>query len=102
MLMKFCPKCGALLMPAGSELVCKSCGHKEKGETGLFREVTKKKAVQIKSDNANVDTLPTMKMTCPKCGHHEAFFWTLQTRAGDEAETQFFRCKKCDHSWRKY
>ena len=38
----------------------------------------------------------------PKCDHKEAWFWTSQTRAGDEAETKFFKCTKCRHTWREY
>lgn len=101
--MKFCPKCGSLLIPAGSELVCKSCGHKETGEVKLFREVRKeKKNAPTEPGHTDVDTLPTMNKTCPKCGHPESYFWTLQTRSADESETEFYRCKKCGHSWRKY
>lgn len=100
--MKFCPKCGSILIPAGSEVVCKSCGHKEAaGEMKLFKEVKKDKK-KIEAASCEVETLPTMQIKCPKCGHHEAYFWTMQTRAGDEPETQFYRCKKCNHSWRKY
>ncbi|PIO07920.1 transcription factor S, partial [Candidatus Pacearchaeota archaeon CG10_big_fil_rev_8_21_14_0_10_35_219] len=31
-----------------------------------------------------------------------AYFWTMQTRAADESETKFYRCTKCDHTWREY
>lgn len=100
--MKFCPKCGSLLVPTGSELICKSCGYKEQASgTEALREV-KKKTKSIATESAEVETMPTMKIKCPKCNHDEAYFWTMQTRAGDEAETQFFRCKKCGYSWRKY
>ena len=39
---------------------------------------------------------------CPKCGHRTAYFWLVQTRAGDEPETKFLRCEKCGHTWRDY
>jgi len=58
--MKFCPKCGSIL-------------------------------IQNKK-----------RFACPKCGNDEAFFWTAQMRAADEAETRFFRCTKCKHTWREY
>jgi DNA-directed RNA polymerase subunit M len=28
--------------------------------------------------------------------------WQVQTRGGDEASTQFFRCTKCGHTTREY
>ncbi|MBI2108536.1 transcription factor S, partial [Candidatus Woesearchaeota archaeon] len=31
-----------------------------------------------------------------------AYFWLVQTRAGDEPETKFLRCEKCSHTWRDY
>jgi len=102
--MKFCPKCGSILVPAGTEVVCKSCGHKEAaGDLRLFKEVKKeKKQVVAQEKTKDVETMPTANIKCPKCGHDVAYFWTVQTRAGDEAETQFYRCKKCGHNWRKY
>jgi len=39
---------------------------------------------------------------CPKCGNKEAYYWTVQTRAGDEAETKFLKCTRCKHTWRDY
>lgn len=44
----------------------------------------------------------TLEEKCPKCENKEAYFWTVQTRAGDEAETMFLECKKCKHRWRSY
>ena len=98
--MKFC-KCGAIMVPVGSEVVCKACGCRETASgANAIREIKKAKKATASAQDA--ETMPTIKIKCPKCGHPESHFWTLQTRAGDEAETQFFRCKKCGHSWRKY
>ena len=49
-----------------------------------------------------VETLPKTKEECPKCKHPEAYYWLLQTRAADEAATRFFRCAKCNYTWRVY
>lgn len=38
---------------------------------------------------------------CTKCGHDKAEHWSIQTRASDEPETQFFKCKKCGHTWKE-
>jgi DNA-directed RNA polymerase subunit M len=32
----------------------------------------------------------------------EVYVWQVQTRGGDEASTQFFRCTKCGHTFREY
>ena len=50
----------------------------------------------------DVNTLPTTKAVCPECGHTEASWWLQQTRSADEAETRFFKCLKCGHTWREY
>ncbi|MEK6946569.1 MAG: transcription factor S, partial [Nanoarchaeota archaeon] len=34
--------------------------------------------------------------------HKTAYFWLVQTRAGDEPETKFLKCEKCGHTWRDY
>jgi len=100
--MKFCRKCSSILVPAGNELFCKHCGHKEKADEAKLKETIKENKIPIAAVSTEIETLPTIKETCPKCENKEAFFWTQQTRASDEPETQFFRCKKCNHGWRKY
>jgi len=37
---------------------------------------------------------------CPECGNIQAYWWIVQTDSGDEPSTQFFRCTKCNHTWR--
>lgn len=46
--------------------------------------------------------LPLCEADCPKCEHKKAYYWLIQTRAGDEPETKFLRCEKCKHTWRDY
>ena len=52
--------------------------------------------------NSDTDVFPVISCNCSKCENKEAYFWTSQTRAGDEAETKFFRCTKCKYTWREY
>ena len=52
-------------------------------------------------DKGNVKIRATY-YECPKCRHKKAYYWTVQTRAGDEAETKFLKCEKCSHTWRDY
>lgn len=102
----FCPKCGSVLLPKkeGSKnvLVC-SCGYKSSNvEKIKLTETVTKKEKEVEVIEKEVNVLPKTKIRCEKCGHGTAFYWTLQTRAGDEPETKFMRCEKCNYTWRDY
>ena len=56
----------------------------------------------IDDDEGEKDALPTIEIECEKCGHNKSVWWTLQTRSADEPTTQFYRCVKCEHTWRNY
>jgi DNA-directed RNA polymerase subunit M len=115
--MDFCPKCGSLLTPQknkqgqGRILVCPSCGHTQPlspkgGET--YRVVDKighqpsEETVVVTDEIAQQQTMPTVRQVCPKCGNNVAYYWQVQTRAGDEGMTTFYRCVKCGQTWREY
>ena len=78
--MEFCPKCGATLIQKTKNSGCPRCNY----------------------SGRDSQTLPIVGETCKKCGYGKAYFWTIQTRSGDEAETKFFKCVKCDFTWREY
>ncbi len=106
--MQFCPKCGLALIPTKKEktvvLACPKCGGETKRALPTVQEFGKPKesVVVIGKKDKDIQTLPTAKVTCQKCGHGEAFYWLVQTRGGDESSTQFFRCGKCGSTWREY
>jgi transcription factor S len=86
---------------------CDNCGHTEKhGATlreAMSEELASVPQIKVVGDKeAKLNSLPTTKIECPKCGNGEAFWWFLQTRSGDEPPTQFYRCIKCSHTWRSY
>lgn len=84
-------------------MTCTSCGAKdEKAEHTILKEEqrTSKKIEVI--DSEKEQNLPITNETCEKCGHKRAYYWLLQTRSADEAETKFMRCEKCNHTWRDY
>ncbi|MEK6859585.1 MAG: transcription factor S [Nanoarchaeota archaeon] len=97
--MEFCPKCGSLL----TEKNCSRCDYKSEKEVRLesSQKLNTKKEVVVVNEGDN-EIHPIVAMLCEKCKNKEAYFWTKQTRAGDEAETRFFRCTKCKHTWREY
>ena len=103
--MLFCPKCGSIMstkIKNGKNVAACSCGYVGKESVKPLTEKINKKSSDIQVVEKQTETLPTIEEECPKCGHQLAYYWTIQTRAGDEGETKFLKCKKCNHTWRDY
>jgi len=103
----FCKKCGSILIPKKDNgktiLQCPKCGYKEVAEAVELKEQRKKtETEEIAVINEDFETSSVVEADCPKCGNDNAYFWTQQTRAGDEPETKFYKCTKCRHIWRDY
>ena len=100
----FCEKCDSIILgKKGTEINCNSCGHKNIIESELNAKTNYKRNEDIKIiDEKNLNVNPKTKVECEKCGNNEAYYFTKQTRAADEPETQFFECCKCSHKWRDY
>ncbi|RLF80411.1 transcription factor S, partial [Thermococci archaeon] len=95
--MKFCPKCGNIMLPDKKRgvFVCRKCGYEEPldPEAASKYKITQKikhEREDIPVIEQDVATLPKVKVICPKCGNDEAYWWELQTRAGDEPSTIFY------------
>ncbi len=101
--MKFCPKCGAMLVLKNKNFGCPRCSYstKEKVELKVKEKLEEKQEIEVVKDK-DVDILPKVFAECKKCKNNEAYFWTSQTRGSDETETRFFRCTKCNNTWREY
>jgi len=102
--MEFCPKCGIILIKKTKNYGCPKCGYVKKGSGTKIQtseKIDKKQEIEVYSKK-DQRVLPIVDEQCPKCKNEKAYFWTVQTRAGDEAETKFFKCVKCDHTWREY
>ena len=101
--MEFCPKCGAILVMKKKNYGCPRCNYstKDKVEIKVSEKNTDvNKGVAVTKESKGVH--PVVNEDCKKCSNDEAYFWTVQTRASDEAETKFFKCTKCGHTWRDY
>ena len=104
----FCPKCGDMLIVKKKDgkntFYCSKC-EEFVSKSGKIKEKGKKqtkKAVEVaKQDEGEVHP-KTKDVECPKCGHQEAYYWFVQTRAADESPTRFYKCTKCGHTWREY
>lgn len=101
--MEFCPKCGAVLIQKRKNDGCPRCNYTAKGTTKLkTSEKIEENKNQIEVLKKDSTTCPVINEACAKCGHEKSYFWTVQTRASDEAETKFFKCVKCGHTRRDY
>lgn len=103
----FCPKCGSMLRPkmvGDKKVMACTCGYKaEKSSSTLSLSGKKPEDKVADFDVSSSDQSVHSKTNeeCPKCKNHEAYTWSKQMRAGDEPETIFFKCTKCEHTWRE-
>ncbi|MGD9130828.1 MAG: transcription factor S [Candidatus Bathyarchaeota archaeon] len=114
--MEFCPKCGMRLVSKHAKkakkdvfyLVCPKCGYKKKTEDKPtvapkpVKPSPQESIAIIGKKEQKLRTLPTVRIECPKCGNNTAYAWQVQTRGTDESSTQFFRCTKCNYTFREY
>src|SRR3990167_1068973 len=101
--MEFCPRCGAVLIMKAKNMGCPRCSYSGKGKMKIATsEKTSKSARVVVVSSKDTETLQVVEEKCKECGNDKAYFWTVQTRAGDEAETKFFKCTKCSTTWRQY
>jgi len=103
--MLFCPKCGSIMsskeQKGKKQAVC-VCGYIGKEPISRLKEKIKQKSQDVHVLSKEAETLPVTDAECPKCSHKQAYYWTMQTRAADEGETKFLKCKSCNHTWRDY
>ncbi|MEM0465836.1 MAG: transcription factor S [Candidatus Pacearchaeota archaeon] len=97
--MQFCPKCGSVII----EKNCARCDYESEEivKLEIVQQIKTKKEIPVIKQGEN-EINPVIDTPCPKCKNPQSFFWTKQTRASDEAETQFFKCTKCSYTWRRY
>jgi transcription factor S len=101
--MEFCEKCGGMILISEGRAFCAGCGSKikKKPKIKTSEKIEEKETIAVikeKDDNVN----PIVEIKCPQCKYKKAYFWTMQTRSGDESETKFYKCTDCKHTWRVY
>ena len=88
-------------------LVCERCGYTKYAGDKLsvipkvIEHSPQEPIAIIGKEEQKLRTLPTVRVECSKCGNNTAFFWQVQTRGTDESSTQFFRCTKCNYTFRE-
>jgi DNA-directed RNA polymerase subunit M len=107
MSMKFCEKCGNLLIVKSEDnqnfLFCRKCNIKYPLDEEIIIKTVFGNEKQIIVEDNKESNFPITKVFCPRCQSIEEAEWTLQqTRAADEPPTRFYRCKKCNLVWREY
>lgn len=104
--MLFCPKCKSIMLPrheGGKHVLACSCGYKCAAEkVTIAVSGAKEDRHEIAVVEKEVEVHPKVEQECAKCRNKEAYAWEIQTRAGDEPPTKFFKCTKCKHTWRDY
>ncbi|MDH5448713.1 MAG: transcription factor S [Candidatus Bathyarchaeota archaeon] len=113
--MDFCTNCGKKLIPLkkteGKKVVlllsCPKCGY-EKRTTRLMTHVPRISEhssnvgiAVIGKEEQKLRTLPTIRIECPRCGNNLAYVWMVQVKKLEESSTQFFRCTKCNYTFRE-
>ena len=107
--MEFCPKCETRLVRKKHEssLICPKCGESKEKTDQIKKEKPNDPDSNIlimdESDMNEANALKsTIKIDCEKCHGIEGVWWSFQTRSADEPETRFYKCIKCNHTWRDY
>jgi len=100
--MEFCPKCGSILIQKTKNAGCARCGYSAKGKLKIKTSEKVDEKNEIAVIKKKEETHPIVNSDCKNCGHDKAYFWTVQTRSSDEAETKFFKCVKCGETSRDY
>jgi transcription factor S len=103
--MMFCPKCGSLLRPKvvkDKKVLACSCGYTDNKQSSMtITEKKKEEKSEVEVIEKEASAYPIVDAECPKCKHDKAYTWSQQMRAGDEPETHFFKCVKCQATWRE-
>lgn len=106
--MEFCPECESIIFPKMNEqkqieLFCTRCGFKSvlKKDSTVER-ITIKERLKHDEDDIPIiedepDFLPTKREICERCDNDTAYYWMLE----NEDLVIFYRCKKCNHTWRE-
>jgi DNA-directed RNA polymerase subunit M len=88
-------------------LSCPKCGYEKRATrpvttvSKIIEHSSQERIVVMGKGEQKLRTLPTVRIKCPKCGNNLAYAWIVQIRRLEESSTQFFRCTKCNYTFRE-
>ena len=88
-------------------LSCPRCGNEKRSAPPItttpkiIEHSPQERIVIIGKKEQKLRTLPTVRIECPKCGNNLAYAWMVQIRNLEESSTQFFRCTRCNYTFRE-
>ena len=110
----FCDRCGTILEPPGGDSDSVQCPHCHlmcefsalKHDAIVTTLPSRAQADWAKEDSVVDEDAAgasnrhaTIEEPCPKCGHPEMYFYTMQLRSVDEGQTVFYECISCSHKY---
>lgn len=113
--MEFCPECGTRLTMLKKKeerlvvllLTCQKCGYKKQATRPMannyryFDPDSQLGVAIIGKKVQKLRTTPQIKIECPKCRNKYAYTWQVHVKSLEESTTQFFRCTKCNYTFRE-
>lgn len=105
----FC-RCGTILdLTDTGTIQCSTCGFRTNFTDCQMPEVVTRSASRTKpawliddgadGDDADGNENVIIEEPCPKCGHPEQYFYTMQLRSVDEGSTVFYECPNCNNKY---
>ena len=76
---------------------CPRCSYTSKADINMEMKEQVNERVEVAVITHKESVNPITDFPCTKCKSKKAFFWLQQMRSGDEPESKFYKCVKCDN-----
>jgi len=84
----------------GKKFLACNCGYSnKKAKSEMKEELAAEEEIRVVDSDDSPNLI--VEADCPDCGPTKAEHWAIQTRASDEPETLFYKCKKCSKTWKE-